>query len=82
VRKVPLNLHDPLLPAKNAEFKATTAKLKTLADFGGGAIDNENFSYLKNIGPFTDWEIKVLDGDRSRIKAIYLEFHGIAQNPD
>jgi len=44
--------------------------------------DTENFPYLKNIGPFTDWEIEVLDGDKSKINAIYLEFHGIAQNPD
>jgi hypothetical protein len=44
--------------------------------------DTENFPYLKNIGPFTDWEIEVLDGEKSKINAIYLEFHGIAQNPD
>jgi hypothetical protein len=44
--------------------------------------EDKDFAYLKNIGPFTDWEIQVLDGDKSKINAIYLEFHGIAQNPD
>jgi hypothetical protein len=44
--------------------------------------DEGNFPYLKNIGPFTDWEIKVLAGDKSKINALYLEFHGIAQNPN
>jgi hypothetical protein len=38
IRKVPLDPHDGSLPAKNAEFKATTAKLKTLTGFGGGTI--------------------------------------------
>jgi hypothetical protein len=51
-------------------------------DFPLVRIEGDNFPYLKNIGPFTDWEIKVLAGDKSKINAIYLEFQGIAQNPD
>lgn len=42
--------------------------------------------YPKMIGPFAEWEITLADGDndtlqRLKIEAIYLDFHGVAQNP-
>jgi hypothetical protein len=51
-------------------------------DFPTVSLAGDTHTYLRNIGPFTDWEFTVEGGDRSQIKAIYLEFQGIAQNPD
>jgi hypothetical protein len=50
-------------------------------------LEGDTAKYLRNIGPFAEWEITVANEDnneldRSQIDAIYLNFNGIGQNRD